>query len=83
MGSMRNIFEIFVTKSGEYFIIDEILESFRGRCKFRVYTSNKSAKYAIKTHALVDAKYFIPAIWRCMLGVEKQPTSKLIIQQTI
>ena len=43
MAAMRNIFESFVTNCqkhyqiGEYCTIDEMLESFRGRCKFRVY----------------------------------------------
>lgn len=61
MAAMRNIFESFVTNCqkhyqiGEYCTIDEMLESFRGRCKFRVYMANKPAKYGIKIYALVDA----------------------------
>lgn len=62
MAAMRNIFEKFNSycqehyQIGEYCAIDEMLESFRGRCKFRVYMANKPAKYDI--YALVDAKSF-------------------------
>lgn len=62
MAAMRNIFEKFNSycqehyQIGEYCAIDEMLESFRGRCKFRVYMANKPAKYGI--YALVDAKSF-------------------------
>lgn len=41
--------------------IDEMLVSFRGRCKFRVYMPNKPCKYGIKIMAITDAKthYFL------------------------
>lgn len=64
LAPIREIFYSFVAHCndnytpGEYCTIDEMLESFRGRCKFRVYISNKPAKYGIKIYALVDAKTF-------------------------
>ncbi|CAK1581223.1 unnamed protein product [Parnassius mnemosyne] len=50
LAPIREIFESFVAHCnqnytpGEYCTVDEMLESFRGRCKFRVYISNKPAK---------------------------------------
>lgn len=64
MAATREIFESFVTNCkthyqvGENVTIDEMLESFRGRCKFRVYMSSKPAKYGIKINAAVDSKTF-------------------------
>lgn len=43
---------------GELPTLDEMLEAFRGRCKFRQYIANKPAKYGIKIYALVDARTF-------------------------
>ncbi|XP_044742586.1 piggyBac transposable element-derived protein 4-like [Chrysoperla carnea] len=43
---------------GKFLTIDEMLESFRGRCKFRQYIANKPAKYGIKIYSLVDSKTF-------------------------
>jgi hypothetical protein len=41
--------------------IDEMLVSFRGRCKFRMYIPNKPAKYGLKIMALTDSRnhYFL------------------------
>lgn len=39
---------------GEYGTVEEMLEAFRGRCKFRQYIANKPAEYGIKIYALVD-----------------------------
>lgn len=61
---IRELFESFVVKCranyqvGENVTIDEMLESFRGRCKFRMYIANKPAKYGIKVYALCDSKNF-------------------------
>lgn len=77
VAAMRNIFEIFVTNCqkhyqiGENGTIDEMLESFRGRCKFRVYMANKPAKYGIKIYALVDSKSFYTSNLEVYAG--KQP----------
>ncbi|KAJ8896382.1 hypothetical protein PR048_001726 [Dryococelus australis] len=64
LAPIRNILEQFVTQcvanyqEGEYATVGEILEAFRGRCKFRQHTANKSAKYRIKVYALVDSRTF-------------------------
>lgn len=77
LSPVREIFESFVAHCnenytpGEYCTIDEMLESFRGRCKFRVYISNKPAKYGIKIYALVDAKTFYTSNLEIYAG--KQP----------
>lgn len=42
----------------EMVTIDEMLETFRGRCGFRQYIPNKPAKYGLKIFALTDAKMF-------------------------
>lgn len=64
LAPIRSIFEIFVDKCtssyspAQYVTIDEMLEAFRGRCRFRQYISNKPAKYGIKIYALTDARTF-------------------------
>lgn len=42
----------------EYLTVDEMLVSFRGRCKFRVYIKSKPGRYGIKIQCLCDAKTF-------------------------
>ncbi|XP_031337226.1 uncharacterized protein LOC116166413 [Photinus pyralis] len=64
LAPIRQVFEEFVQKCqnnyqiGEYCTVDEMLESFRGRCKFRQYIANKPAKYGLKIWALVDSKMY-------------------------
>jgi hypothetical protein len=41
---------------GENMTIDEKLEAFRGRCRFKQHTWSKPNKYGIKIYALVEAK---------------------------
>lgn len=55
----------------EYLTIDEMLESFRSRYKFRQYIANKPAKYGIKIYALVDARIFYTLNMEIYAG--KQP----------
>lgn len=61
---IRDIFEQFVLHCqatynvGAFATIDEMLEPFRGRCKFRQYIANKPAKYGIKIYAVADAKTY-------------------------
>lgn len=45
----------------EYACVDEMLISFRGRCRYKVYMPKKPAKYGLKILALTDAKthYFL------------------------
>lgn len=86
MAAMRNIFETFVTNCqthyqiGENGTIDEMLESFRGRCKFRVYMANKPAKYGIKIYALVDSKSFYTSNLEVYAG--KQPQGQFSVDNS-
>ncbi|KAJ8953415.1 hypothetical protein NQ318_023532 [Aromia moschata] len=56
------IFNKFVLNSQNCFnlgpmaCVDEMLVSFRGKCKFRMYMPNKPAKYSIKIMCLNDAR---------------------------
>lgn len=38
--------------------IDEMFDSFRGRCSFRAYMKNKPAKYGLKTFSMACARTF-------------------------
>lgn len=64
LAPIRYFFENFVSRCQEYYelnnyvTIDEMLESFRGRCRFRQYIPNKPAKYGLKIIALVDSKTY-------------------------
>lgn len=64
LAAIRYVFDEFVQKCvnnytlGEYITIDEMLDAFRGRCRFRQYIPNKPAKYGIKIYAVVDARMF-------------------------
>ncbi|KAF5295916.1 hypothetical protein FQR65_LT10347 [Abscondita terminalis] len=86
MAAMRDIFQTFVMNCqkhyqiGEYCTIDEMLESFRGRCKFRVYMANKPAKYGIKIYALVDAKSFYTSNLEVYAG--KQPPGQFNVDNS-
>lgn len=77
LAAIRTVFGDFVERCnanyqvGEYVTIDEMLDAFRGRCKFRQYISNKPAKYGIKIYALVDARTFYTSNLEVYAG--KQP----------
>lgn len=43
---------------GENITTDEMMEPFRGRCKFRVYMKSKPWRYGIKIYATVDSRTF-------------------------
>lgn len=64
LAPIREIFEEFVNQCqasynvGAFATIDEMLEPFRGRCRFRQYIANKPAKYGIKIYAVADSKTF-------------------------
>lgn len=64
LAPIREVFDDFNSRCknnyqvGEYVTIDEMLEAFRGRCKFRQFIRNKPAKYGIKIYSLVDARVF-------------------------
>lgn len=77
LAPIRNIFDRFVQSCSDAYTIsecgtiDEMLEAFRGRCKFRVYIPNKPAKYGIKIYALCDSRTFYTAKLEVYTG--KQP----------
>lgn len=77
LAPIRDLFEQFVDKCRNNFSlceltkIDEMLDAFRGRCKFCQYIPNKPAKYGIKMYALVDAIHFYTANIEIYAG--KQP----------
>lgn len=77
LAAIRDLFEQFVNNCQENFVvsefvtIDEMLESFRGRCKFRVYMKSKPARYGLKVYALVCAKTFYT--YNLEVYVGKQP----------
>ncbi|XP_043285372.1 uncharacterized protein [Venturia canescens] len=64
LAPIRKVFEDFNATCkkcftpGEFLTVDEMLQGFRGRCKFRQYIANKPAKYGIKICALVDANNY-------------------------
>ncbi|XP_050064468.1 piggyBac transposable element-derived protein 4-like [Aphis gossypii] len=64
LAPIRSFFEDFVRRCQDYYelnnyvTIDEMLESFRGRCRFRQYIPNKPAKYGLKIIALVDSNTY-------------------------
>lgn len=77
LAAIRDIFDMFVNRCvesyspGEYVTIDEMLEAFRGKCKFRQYIGNKPDKYGIKIFALVDSRTFYTVKMEVYCG--KQP----------
>ncbi|UYV81889.1 hypothetical protein LAZ67_21000042 [Cordylochernes scorpioides] len=56
---------------GEYNTIDEKLIPFHGRCGFRQYMPNKSAKYGLKFYTISDARAFYTFNFEIYCG--KQP----------
>lgn len=82
LAPIRTVFDEFVNRCtsfytpGEYCTIDEMLESFRGRCKFRQYMANKPSKYGIKIFALVDSRVFYTVNMEIYAG--KQPTGPFL-----
>lgn len=49
---------LYIVAHEEYCIIDEMLESYRGKCKFCQYIVNKPNKYGVKIFALIDSCVF-------------------------
>lgn len=77
LAPIRKVFDEFTSRCqnnyqiGEYATIDEMLEGFRGRCKFRQYIGNKPNKYGIKIYSLTDSRMFYTANMEVYAG--KQP----------
>lgn len=77
LAPIRDVFEALVEKCksnfavSEFLTIDEMLESFRGRCSFRQYIKNKPAKYGLKIYSMTCAKTFYTMNMEIYAG--KQP----------
>jgi len=56
---------------------DEQLLAFRGKCPFRKYIMSKSAKYGIKTFALVDPRTVYTLNLEIYLGVQPKGPYKI------
>uniref|UniRef100_A0A1B6MIG5 PiggyBac transposable element-derived protein domain-containing protein n=1 Tax=Graphocephala atropunctata TaxID=36148 RepID=A0A1B6MIG5_9HEMI len=76
LAPIRDIFDSFVKTCGESYsvgdnvTIDEMMEPFRGRCKFRMYIKNKPCKYGIKIYATVDSATFYTAYMEIYPGTQ-------------
>ncbi|XP_050527851.1 piggyBac transposable element-derived protein 4-like [Daktulosphaira vitifoliae] len=76
LAAIRSIFDEFVLRCENYYTvganvtIDEMLESFRGRCSFRVYIPSKPNKYGIKIQALVDSSTFYTSKMEVYVGTQ-------------
>lgn len=77
LAPIRWLYEAFIKNCEQYYrnnehvTIDEMLESFRGSCRFRQYMPSKPAKYGIKLFSLVDAVTFYTKKLEIYVG--KQP----------
>lgn len=64
IAQIRDLFDEFVHNCkhsysmGQCVTIDEKLEAFRGRCRFKQYIPSKPAKYGVKIYAMCDAVTF-------------------------
>ncbi|XP_043475651.1 piggyBac transposable element-derived protein 4-like [Leptopilina heterotoma] len=87
LAAIREIFDMFNDKCkecytpGQYLTIDEMLESFRGRCSFRQYMPKKPAKYGLKMWALVDSRLFYTSNIEIYGG--KQPNGPFNISNSV
>ncbi|XP_060855395.1 uncharacterized protein LOC132933083 [Metopolophium dirhodum] len=84
LAPVRNIFDGFVDRCqkyytvGEYVTVDEMLESFRGKCRFRQYIANKPAKYGIKIFSLVDSRTFYTLNMEIYCGQQEEGPYKVV-----
>lgn len=64
LAAISELFSLFIANCksayvpGSYLCVDEMLVSFRGRCKFVIYMPNKPAKYGLKILIVCDAETF-------------------------
>lgn len=85
LAPIRDVFDSFVKTCsesysvGENVTVDEMMEPFRGRCKFRVYMKSKPCRYGIKIYATVDSSTFYTAYMEIYAG--KQPMDSPYIME--
>lgn len=83
LAPIRDIFSEFVSQCkasynvGAFGTIDEMLEPFRGRCRFRQYIANKPAKYGVKIYAVSDAKTYFTINMEIYAGTQPNGPFKL------
>lgn len=83
LAPIRTMFDSFVQKCsefytlGQYTTIDEMLEAFRGKCRFRQYIANKAAKYGIKIYSLTEAKTYYTYNMEIYAGKQPEGPFKL------
>lgn len=86
LAPIRDLFDAFVQKCqnryivSEFVTVDEMLESFRGRCAFRQYMRSKPAKYGLKVYAMVCAKTFYTANLEVYVG--SQPDGPYVVNNS-
>ncbi|KAL4120740.1 hypothetical protein QTP88_013376 [Uroleucon formosanum] len=78
--SHQNVCDLWRTDGlvGEYVTVDEMLESFRGKCRFRQYIANKPAKYGIKIFSLVDSRTFYTLNMEIYCGQQEERPYKVV-----
>ncbi|XP_015120075.1 piggyBac transposable element-derived protein 4 isoform X1 [Diachasma alloeum] len=83
LAPIREFFEEFNEKCqshytpGQSVVIDEMSESFKGRCNFRQYMPTKASKYGLKIYALVDAQMFYTVKMEVYVGKQPEGPYKL------
>lgn len=86
LAPIRKVFDDFVARcqenyvTGENVTIDEMLESFRGRCGFRQYIKNKPARYGIKIFSMVDSTNYYTFNMEVYVG--KQPEGQYLVDNS-
>lgn len=87
LAPIRELFDSFVKRCYESYspgvnvTLDEMLEAFRGKCKFRQYISNKPDKYGVKIYALVDSRTFYTLNMEIYAG--KQPDGPFVVDNSV
>lgn len=86
LAPIRHSFEGFVKRCQENYTIgadttiDEMLESFRGRCGFRQYIKSKPVRYGIKIFSLADSRSYYTYNMEIYAG--KQPDGPFMLNNS-
>lgn len=76
LARIRDLFDAFVQRCQncyvvrEFVTVDEMLESFCGRCSFRQYMRSKPAKNGLKVYVMVCAKTFYTVNLEVYVGLQ-------------